>query len=113
MNRTTLLLSLTGLLALAALALGLPKPPPVTDTTHTLAQPGEPEPTLTLPLITSGDGALTLKGKLSGAYVQAGPSEAFAVLEVKAHHPKENHRVPGERGARHRPLRLHARAEAG
>jgi Ca-activated chloride channel family protein len=94
MNRTTLLLSLAGLLALVALALGLPKPPPVTDTTHTMAQPGEQEPTLTLPLVTSGDGALTLEGKLSGAYVQAGPSEAFAVLELKAHRPRENHRVP-------------------
>jgi Ca-activated chloride channel homolog len=76
MNRTTLLLSLAGLLALVALALGLPKPPPVTDTTHTLAQPGEQE------------------GKLSGAYVQAGPSEAFAVLELKAQRQNENHRVP-------------------
>jgi Ca-activated chloride channel family protein len=94
MNRTTLLLSAAGLLAAAALALGLPKPPPVTDTTHTLAQPGEQEPTLTLPLVTSGAGALTLEGKLSGAYVQAGPSEAFAVLELKAHRPRENHRVP-------------------
>ncbi|MFL5347761.1 MAG: vWA domain-containing protein [Hyalangium sp.] len=94
MNRTTLLLSAAGLLALVALALGLPKPPPVTNTTHTLAQPGDPEPTLTLPLATSGDGSLTLEGKLSGAYVQAGPSEAFAVLEVKAHQPKEQHRVP-------------------
>jgi Ca-activated chloride channel family protein len=94
MNRTTLLLTAAGLLALVALALGLPKPPPVTDTTHTLAHPGEPEPTLTLPLVTSGEGALTLEGKLSGAFVQAGPSEAFAVLEVKAHAPKENHRVP-------------------
>jgi Ca-activated chloride channel family protein len=94
MNRTTLLLSTAGLLALVALALGLPKPPPITDTTHTLAQPGEQEPTLTLPLVTSGDGALTLEGKLSGAYVQAGPSEAFAVLELKAHRPTESHRVP-------------------
>src|SRR5437868_2668017 len=68
MNRTTLLLSLAGLLALVALALGLPKPPPVTDTTHTLAQPGEQEPTRTLPLVTSSDGVLTLEGKLSGAY---------------------------------------------
>lgn len=94
MNRTTLMLSAAGLLALVALALGLPKPPPTTDTTHTMAQPGEQEPTLTLPLVTSGDGALTLEGKLSGAWVQSGPSEAFAVLEVKAHQPKENHRVP-------------------
>ncbi|WP_224240400.1 vWA domain-containing protein [Hyalangium gracile] len=94
MNRTTLLLTAAGLLALVALALGLPKPPPTTDTTHTMAQPGEQEPTLTLPLVTSGDGALTLEGKLSGGYVQSGPSEAFAVLEVKAHAPKEQHRVP-------------------
>ena len=94
MNRTTLLLSAAGVLALAALALGLPKPPPVTDTTHTLAQPGEHEPTLTLPLVTSGPGALVLEGKLSGAYVQTGPSEAFAVLEVKAQRPQEIHRVP-------------------
>jgi len=94
MNRTTLLLSTAGLLALVALVLGLPKPPPVTDTTHTLAQPGEQEPTLTLPLVTSGDGALTLEGKLSGGYLQTGPSEAFAVLEVKAQRTQENHRVP-------------------
>jgi Ca-activated chloride channel family protein len=94
MNRTTLLLSAAGLLALAALALGLPKPPPVTDTTHTLAQPGEQEPTLTLPLITSGEGALVLEGKLSGAYMQTGPSEAFAILEVKARQPQNQHRVP-------------------
>ena len=94
MNRTTLLLSAAGLLALAALALGLPKPPPVTDTTHTLAQPGEQEPTLTLPLATSGEGALVLEGKLSGAYMQTGPSEAFAVLEVKARQPQNQHRVP-------------------
>jgi Ca-activated chloride channel family protein len=94
MNRTTLLLSTAGLLALVALALGLPKPPPVTDTTHTMAQPGEQEPTLTLPLVTSGDGALVLEGKLSGGYLQAGPSEAFAILEVKARKPVENHRVP-------------------
>ena len=94
MNRTTLMLSAAGLLALLALALGLPKPPPTPDTTHTLAQPGEPEPTLTLPLISSGSGALTLEGKLSGAYVQTGPSEAFAVLEVRAHQPQDQHRVP-------------------
>jgi Ca-activated chloride channel homolog len=94
MNRTTLLLSSAGLLVLVAVALGLPKPPPVTDTTHTMAQPGEQEPTLTLPRVTSGDGALVLEGKLSGAYLQAGPSEAFAVLEVKAQHSKESQRVP-------------------
>jgi Ca-activated chloride channel family protein len=94
MNRTTLLLSAAGLLALGALALGLPKPPPVTDTTHTVAKPDEQEATVTLPLVTSGPGALTLEGKLSGAWVQSGPSEAFAVLEVKAHPPKEHRRVP-------------------
>jgi Ca-activated chloride channel family protein len=94
MNRTTLLLSTAGLLAAAAIVLGLPKPPPVTDTTHTVAQPNEQVPTVVLPLTTSGDGALTLEGKLSGAWVQAGASEAFAVLEVKAHPPKEKRRVP-------------------
>lgn len=94
MNRTTLLLSAAGLLALGALALGLPKPPPVTDTTHTMAQPGEQEPTLTLPMITSGDGALVLEGKLSGSYMQTGPSEAFAVFELKARQPQNQHRVP-------------------
>ncbi|MBN1203961.1 MAG: VWA domain-containing protein [Myxococcaceae bacterium] len=94
MNRTTLLLSAAGLLALGALALGLPKPPPTTDTTHTVVLPDEQQPTMTLPLISSGPGALTLEGKLSGAYVQSGPSEAFAVLEVKAHAPKEQRRVP-------------------
>ncbi len=94
MNRTALLLTAAGLLALTALALGLPKPPPVTDTTHTVAQPDEQVATVVLPTITSGEGALTLEGKLSGAWVQAGPSEAFAVLEVKAHRPKVEHRVP-------------------
>jgi Ca-activated chloride channel homolog len=94
MNRTTLLLSAAGLLALGALALGLPKPPPVTDTTHTVARPEEQVATVTLPLVTSGEGALTLEGKLSGAWVQSGPSEAFAVLEVKAHPMKEQRRVP-------------------
>jgi Ca-activated chloride channel family protein len=94
MNRTTLLLSTAALLAAAAIIIGLPKPPPVTDTTHTVAQPNEQVPTVVLPLTTSGEGALTLEGKLSGAWVQSGASEAFAVLEVKAHPPKEKRRVP-------------------
>jgi Ca-activated chloride channel family protein len=94
MNRTTVLLSAAGLLAAVAVIIGLPKPPPVTDTTHTVAQPDEQVPTVVLPLSTSGEGALTLEGKLSGAWVQAGTSEAFAVLEVKAHPPKEKRRVP-------------------
>ncbi|MDY7226385.1 vWA domain-containing protein [Hyalangium rubrum] len=94
MNRTTLLLSAAGLLALTALALGLPKPPPVTDTTHTVAQPDEQAATRVLPVVTSGAGALTLEGKLSGEWVQSGPSEAFAVLEMKAHHAQERRRVP-------------------
>jgi Ca-activated chloride channel homolog len=95
MSRTALLLSTTALLALGALALGLPPPPPVTDTTHTVATPDEAAATEVLPWEASvGTGALTLEGKLSGAWVQAGPSEAFAVLEVKARAPQEQRRVP-------------------
>jgi Ca-activated chloride channel family protein len=94
MNRTTLLLSTAGVLAAVAIVIGLPKPPPVTDTTHTVAQPDEQLPTVVLPLVTSGEGALTLEGKLSGSWVQSGTSEAFAVLEVKAHPPKQKQRVP-------------------
>jgi Ca-activated chloride channel family protein len=94
MNRTTLLLCTAGLLAAAAVVLGLPKPPPTTDTTHTVAQPDEQVPTVVLPLTTSGEGALTLEGKMSGGWVQSGSSEAFAVLEVKAHAPKVHQRVP-------------------
>lgn len=95
MSRTVLLLSSTVLLALGALALGLPKPPPATDTTHTVATPDEAAATEVLPWVAStGPGALTLEGKLSGAWVQAGPSEAFAVLEVKAQAAKEQRRVP-------------------
>jgi len=94
MNRTTLLLCTVGLLAATAVVLGLPKPPPTTDTTHTVAQPDEQVPTVVLPLTTSGPGALTLEGKMSGAWVQSGSSEAFAVLEVKAHAPKVRQRVP-------------------
>ncbi|WP_225409022.1 vWA domain-containing protein [Stigmatella hybrida] len=95
MSRTVLLLSAAVLLALGALALGLPKPPPVLDTTHTVATPDEEAATEVLPWVaSSGWGPLTLEGKLSGAWVQAGPSEAFAVLEVKAREPKERRRVP-------------------
>jgi Ca-activated chloride channel family protein len=91
MNRTTLLLSAAALLAVGAFALGRPTPP---DTTHTVALPDEQQPTQTLPLVSSGAGALTLEGKLSGAYVQSGTSEAFAVLEVRAQAPKQQRRVP-------------------
>ncbi|MBZ4421571.1 VWA domain-containing protein [Myxococcus sp. RHSTA-1-4] len=99
MNRTLLLVSAAGLLALAALVVGKPPPPPpppVTDTSHTVARTDEPPATVTLPLVTSSpaDGALTLSGKLSGAYVLTGPSEAFAWLELKARPPEAGHRVP-------------------
>ncbi|WP_164011087.1 vWA domain-containing protein [Pyxidicoccus trucidator] len=99
MNRTLLLLAVGGLLAVGALVVGKPPPPPlppVTDTSHTVAQPNEPEATVTLPLATSTpkDGALTLSGKLSGAYVQSGPSEVFAWLELKARPAEAGRRVP-------------------
>lgn len=99
MNRTLLLVSCAGLLALGALVVGMPTPPappPVTDTSHTVARPDEPEATVTLPLVTStpAGGALSLSGKLSGAYVQAGNSEVFAWLELKARRPESGHRVP-------------------
>ncbi|MCK8501515.1 vWA domain-containing protein [Myxococcus fulvus] len=103
MNRTLLLLSAAGLLALGALSLGKPPPPPappappVTDTSHTVAQPDEPPATTLLPHVRSlpDDGALVLSGKLSGSYIQTGPSEAFAWLEVKARpNPTAARRVP-------------------
>jgi Ca-activated chloride channel family protein len=110
MNRTVLLVSAAGLLALAALALGLPTPgaaphpaspvapaPPAgPDTRHTVARPEDPPATLTLPLVTStpAGGALTLTGKLSGAYVLEGPGEAFAWLELKARPMEAGRRVP-------------------
>jgi Ca-activated chloride channel family protein len=105
MNRTVLLVSAAGLLALAALGVGMPTqgppppPPPVSggvDTRHTVARPEEPPATLTLPLITAtpAGGALTLSGKLSGAYVQEGPGEAFAWLELKARPEETGRRVP-------------------
>ena len=95
MNRTAVLLAVAGLLAAAAVVVGKPKPPPVKDTSHTVVQPGEETGGVTLPLLTApGDGALTLEGKLSGAYVQAGPSEAFAHFQVKARPAKSQARVP-------------------
>ena len=99
MNRTLLLLSAAGLLALTALGLGLPPPPappPVTDTSHTVARDDDPLATATLPLVTSTPtgGALALTGKLSGAYVQEGPSEVFAWLELKARPAAPEGRVP-------------------
>ncbi|NTX05689.1 MULTISPECIES: VWA domain-containing protein [Myxococcus] len=99
MNRTLLLLSAAGLLALGALSLGRPPPPPpppVTDTSHTVAQPDEQPATAVLPLIVAqpSDGALTLSGKLSGAYVQPGASEAFAWMEIKARPIESGRRVP-------------------
>lgn len=95
MNRTAVLLAAAGLLAAAAVVVGKPKPPPVKDTSHTVVHPGEETAGVVLPLVTaSGDGALSFAGKLSGAYVQAGPSEAFAHLEVKAKPVQKKARVP-------------------
>jgi Ca-activated chloride channel homolog len=60
-----------------------------------VATPDEAAATEVLPWVpATGPGALTLEGKLSGAWVHAGPSEAFAVLEVKARAPRERRRVP-------------------
>ncbi len=99
MNRTLLLLAAGGLLALGALVVGKPPPPappPVTDTSHTVAQPDEPEATVTLPFVTAtpADGAVALSGKLSGAYVQTGSSEVFAWLELKARPAESGRRTP-------------------
>lgn len=99
MNRTLLLVSAAGLLAVGALMVGKPPPPHPphgTDTSHTVARPDEPEATVTLPLVTStpAGGALALSGKLSGAYVQTGTSEVFAWLELKARMPEAGRRVP-------------------
>jgi Ca-activated chloride channel family protein len=92
MNRTALLLATAGLLALAALAVGLPRPK---DTSHTVARPDEvPGQGVSPPPVTAQDGTLTLEGKLSGAWLMAGPSEAFAALTVRAHTPPEQKRVP-------------------
>jgi Ca-activated chloride channel family protein len=95
MNRTTVLLACAGLLAAFAVVVGKPKPPPVKDTSHTVVRPGEETGGVDLPLITaSGEGALTFAGKLSGTYVQEGPSEAFAHLQVTARQPSSQGRVP-------------------
>ncbi|KFA91626.1 vWA domain-containing protein [Archangium violaceum] len=91
MNRTALLLATTGLLALTAAVVGLPRQK---DTSHTLAQPGEAPTGVVLPPATAKDGPVTLQGKLSGAYLMSGPSEAYAVLTVRADKPREEQRVP-------------------
>ncbi|WP_434346685.1 vWA domain-containing protein [Myxococcus virescens] len=102
MNRSLLLVAATGVLAVGALLLGTPPTPPgppppaVTDTSHTVRRPEDPPATRTLALVTSKpeDGALHMTGKLSGAYVQTGPSEAFAWLELKARPAEAGQRVP-------------------
>ncbi|MBJ6760584.1 VWA domain-containing protein [Myxococcaceae bacterium JPH2] len=114
MNRTLLLLSAAGLLTIAALLLGRGGPAgtptplnPITtapavapatgpDTTHTVVQPGEAPTQTVLPLLTGAPegGALTLTGKLSGSYVKAGASEAFAWFELTARQPEKMKRVP-------------------
>ena len=91
MNRTALLLATTGLLALTAAVVGLPRQK---DTSHTLAHPGEAPTGVVLPPATAKDGPVTLQGKLSGAWLMSGPSEAYAVLTVRADKPREEKRVP-------------------
>jgi Ca-activated chloride channel homolog len=81
MNRTTLLLATTALLALVAGVVGLPRQK---DTSHTVAQPGETPTGVVLKPVAARSGVLTLEGKLSGAYLMAGPSEAYAALTVRA-----------------------------
>ncbi|RYZ37413.1 MAG: VWA domain-containing protein [Myxococcaceae bacterium] len=120
MNRTTLLLSLAGLLVVGALVLdgaarhfnppsehppthvAVP-PPPATrtgpDQSHTVVQPGEAPINLLLPVgvgksPTGKAGPLELTGKLSGAYVMTGPGEAFAWFELSARKPESARRVP-------------------
>ncbi|RKH44816.1 vWA domain-containing protein [Corallococcus sicarius] len=118
MNRTTLLLSIAGLLVVGALALdGIhalfatrsehppfvhqPRaaPPSAVDQSHTVVQPGEAPITTVLPVGvgTPGSGKpgmVELTGKLSGAYVKTGPGEAFAWFEVSARAPENPQRVP-------------------
>ncbi|MCP3099229.1 VWA domain-containing protein [Myxococcus sp. K15C18031901] len=98
MNRTLLLLSAAGLLALGALVLGKPRPvtPHVTDTSHTVARPDDMPATAVLPLVVSqpAGGAVVLSGKLSGAYVPTGASEVFAWMELKARPAVAGRRVP-------------------
>ncbi|GHG89610.1 VWA domain-containing protein [Comamonas sp. JC664] len=102
MNRSLLLVAATGALAVGALLLGKPPPPPtppapaVTDTSHTVRRPEDPPAVYTLPLVSSepSGGAVSMYGKLSGGYVQTGPSEAFAWLELKSRPPDAQQRVP-------------------
>ncbi|WP_426756280.1 vWA domain-containing protein [Myxococcus sp. Y35] len=102
MNRSLLLVAATGALAVGALLLGKPPQPPeppppaVTDTSHTVRRPEDPPAVYTLPLVSSAPegGAVSMSGKLSGGYVQTGPSEAFAWLELKARAPESGQRVP-------------------
>ncbi|XXF78364.1 VWA domain-containing protein [Myxococcaceae bacterium GXIMD 01537] len=95
MNRTAALLATAGLLATFSLVVGKPPPPPVKDDSHTVVKPGEAPADKVLPLTTApGEGALTFEGKLSGAYVLRGPSEAFAHLEVRARPSATPGRVP-------------------
>jgi Ca-activated chloride channel homolog len=91
MNRTHLLLATAALLALGATVVGLPRQK---DTSHTVAQPGEPPTGVVLQPTTAKNGALTLEGKLSGAWLAAGPSEAYAALTVRADKPHEEKRLP-------------------
>ncbi|WNG43037.1 VWA domain-containing protein [Archangium minus] len=91
MNRTHLLLATAALLALAAVGVGLPRQK---DTSHTVARLDEAPTGLVLPPVTAKDGALTLEGKLSGAYLMAGPSEAFAALTVRADKRPMEKRMP-------------------
>ncbi len=91
MNRTHLLLATTALIALGALAVGLPRQK---DTSHTVARPDERPTGVVLPTGKAHAGVLTLEGKLSGAYLMAGSSEAFAALTVRADTPREERRLP-------------------
>jgi Ca-activated chloride channel family protein len=91
MNRTHLLLAVTTLLALGAGIAGLPRPK---DTTHTQAPPAEAPPGVVRPPVTAHQGALTLEGKLSGASVRTGPSEAYALFTVRADKLPAQQRMP-------------------
>jgi Ca-activated chloride channel homolog len=91
MNRTHLLLALTALLALGALAVGLPSPH------HPLPHPPpavEAPPGVVSPPVTVRQGALSLEGKLSSAYVRTGPSEAHALFTVRASKLPTPRRMP-------------------
>ncbi|MCY1040688.1 VWA domain-containing protein [Corallococcus sp. bb12-1] len=120
MNRTTVLLSLAGLLVVGALALDgaarhfnppsdhppthvaeprLATPRTGPDQSHTVVQPGEADVDLVLPVgvgqsPTGKPGPVELTGKLSGAYVMTGPGEAFAWFELSARKPESVQRVP-------------------